>query len=133
MGCGVVVLVVVAARVIAGVVLTHCHRVVAASRDVQDAASATALFLLMAAAFGALVGQTAAALVLFFVAPTAWSLAGTALFGDRAEWLDVFSAVGNLGMLRLDGSGPQMAVAVGVWVVVPLVLGVLRCLRREVV
>ena len=63
----------------------------------------------MGAAFGAVIAQTAVAILVYFIAPTAWSLAGPALFKDNANWLDVFGAFGRIAdsgkpcRYRVDG------------------------------
>jgi hypothetical protein len=93
---------------------------------------ANVLNVLMGAAFGAVLQQTALALIAFFVAPTLWAAVATPLFGDSARWLDVFSAFDAVSRLDLTGVGAQTAVALTVWVVLPLVAGVVRTLRREV-
>lgn len=101
-------------------------------RVVAGSLVSSGLNLLMGAAFGALVGQTAVAIAVFFVAPTLWGVAGTALLGDDARWLDVFSAFGALSDLGTGGQGGQIVTAVAVWVGLPLLLGTLRSLRRDV-
>ena len=92
----------------------------------------TALNVVMGAAFGAVIAQTAAAVLVFFVAPTAWALAGPALFKDNANWLDVFGALGRIAERDLHGMLPETLVSVGVWIVLPTVLGLWASSRREV-
>ncbi|QNE20371.1 ABC transporter permease [Kribbella qitaiheensis] len=92
----------------------------------------TALNVVMGAAFGALIAQTAVAILVFFIAPTVWSLAGPALFKDNANWLDVFSAFGRIAERDLHGMVPETLTAIGVWVVLPTVLGLWASSRREV-
>ncbi|GAB2564778.1 ABC transporter permease [Kribbella endophytica] len=92
----------------------------------------TALNVLMGAAFGALIAQTAAAVLVFFVAPTAWALAGPALFKDNADWLDVFGAFGRIAERDLHGMLPETLTAVAVWVVLPTIVGLWSSSRREV-
>ena len=103
-----------------------------AGRVVAGSLVSSGLNLLMGAAFGALVGQTAVALAVFFVAPTLWGVVGPALLGDRSRWFDVFSAFGDLSDLGTAGHGGQIVSAVAVWVGLPLALGTLRALRRDV-
>ncbi|TDD57140.1 ABC transporter permease [Kribbella antibiotica] len=91
-----------------------------------------ALNVVMGAAFGAVIAQTAVAILVFFIAPTAWSLAGPALFKDNANWLDVFSAFGRIAERNLNGMLPETLTAIGVWVVLPTVLGLWLSSRREV-
>jgi hypothetical protein len=92
----------------------------------------TALNVVMGAAFGAVIAQTAVAILVFFVAPTAWALAGPALFKDNANWLDVFGAFGRIAERDLHGMVPETLTAIGVWVVLPAIVGLWASSRREV-
>lgn len=92
----------------------------------------SALNVVMGAAFGAAIAQSAAAITVFLVAPTLWQVAGTALLGDDAQWLDVFQAFGRLSSFELAGHGPQVVTSVLAWVAVPLAFGWVRALRRNV-
>jgi hypothetical protein len=92
---------------------------------------ANLLNLLMASAFGALSPVTAAAIVAFLVAPQLWAAAGTALFKDAAQWLDVYGAFGRIVSWRWVDL-PQSATSITAWIVVPLAVGVFMSLRREV-
>ncbi|MEV5961826.1 ABC transporter permease [Kribbella sp. NPDC051952] len=91
-----------------------------------------ALNVVMAAAFGAVIAQTAVAILVFFIAPTAWSLAGPALFKDNANYLDVFGALGRIAERDLHGMVPETLTAVGVWIVLPTIVGLWASSRREV-
>ncbi|MEU4694745.1 ABC transporter permease [Actinoplanes sp. NPDC023714] len=93
------------------------------------------VFVLMGIGFGALLLSTPLAIVIYFALPTVWTILGEMISGLRtaSEWLDlnVTSAV----MTEPDMTGGEWArfgVSVAVWVVLPLVLGTLRVLRREV-
>jgi hypothetical protein len=68
----------------------------------------------------------------YFIAPTAWSLAGPELFKERADWLDVFGAFGRIAERDFDGKLPESLTAVAVWIVIPTVLGLWISTRREV-
>jgi large-conductance mechanosensitive channel len=92
----------------------------------------TALNVVMGAAFGAVIAQTAVAILVFFIAPTAWALAGPALFKDNANWLDVFGAFGRIAERDLHGMVPETLTAIGVWIVVPTIVGLWASSRREV-
>ncbi|NEA35535.1 ABC transporter permease [Streptomyces sp. SID13031] len=92
----------------------------------------TALNVVMGAAFGAVIAQTAVAILVFFVAPTAWALAGPALFKDNANWLDVFGAFGRIAERDLHGMLPETLTAIAVWVVLPTIVGLWASSRREV-
>jgi hypothetical protein len=93
---------------------------------------AAGLALLMGAAMGALVQQSAGAIVAYFAAPSAVVVAGAVLFGDRAEWIDVNGAFERISSFDLDGHLAPSVTAVLLWVGLPLVFGVLRSLRRDV-
>jgi len=79
-----------------------------------------------------LAAQTAAAVGAFLVAPPLWSVLGTLVFGSDAQWLDVFTAYERLLATSPLTDLPQTLTAIGVWVVLPTTIGVVRCLRREV-
>ena len=91
-----------------------------------------ALNVVMGAAFGAVLAQTAIAIVVYFVAPTAWSLAGPQLFKSNADWLDVFGAFGRIAERDFDGKLPESLTALTVWLVIPTLLGLWFGARREV-
>ena len=93
---------------------------------------AAGLALLMGAALGALLMQTAVAIVAYFVAPNVGLLAVASLTGDKGEWVDVNLAFQRLSSFDLSGHvGPTITPLV-LWIGLPLVLGVLRSLRRNV-
>jgi hypothetical protein len=100
-------------------------------RLVSGATVAMALNVLMGAAFGALLQQTAAALVAFFVVPTMWVAIATPLLGESARWLDVFSAFGAISRFEVADVLGYTVTAVAAWVVLPMVLGFWRSVRRE--
>jgi len=94
------------------------------------------LGLVQAYAFGLLLTNTAAAIVVFFLLTPVWStvlsLAGS--LQDAAPWLDLSIA---LEPLTSDGGvsweqWAQLASAATLWVLLPLVLGLVRLLRREI-
>ena len=85
-------------------------------------------------AFGMVLINSAAAIVAFFVLPTLFSV----VFEWKAvraarEWLDFNQAttpIGNHDMGSADWA--HLAVAAGIWIVVPMAIGVRRLLRAEV-
>jgi hypothetical protein len=87
-------------------------------------------------AFGMLLMNTAAAIVAYYVLP----LASTVVFSlvgalrDIAPWVDVNSAIAPVysGDALQGEDFAHLAVAGTIWVLLPLGLGVLRLLRREV-
>lgn len=87
-------------------------------------------------ALGAAIGNSAAAIVALFGLPTAM-LAITSLWDSAAwagRWLDLSSSAGPLlaGTMSLADWAP-LGTSVGVWVVLPLVVGGYRLVRREIV
>jgi ABC-type transport system involved in multi-copper enzyme maturation permease subunit len=91
-----------------------------------------ALNVVMGAAFGAVLAQTAVAIVVYFIAPTAWALGAPALLKSRADWLDVFGAFDRIANRNFDGKLPESLTAVAVWIVIPTIVGLWLSSRREV-
>jgi ABC-2 type transport system permease protein len=93
------------------------------------------VFVLMGSAFGALLMNSPLAIVLFLVIPTLW----TAL-GEMVSWLRTAAGWVDINLTSVPLSEPGMTgeqwtrfgVAALVWVVLPLILGTVRVLRREV-
>jgi hypothetical protein len=90
------------------------------------------LALLMGAALGALLMQTAVAIVAYFVAPNVALLAVANLAEDKIDWVDVNGAFQRLSAFDLSGHVGPTVTALALWIGLPLVLGVLRSLRRNV-
>ncbi|BBH70592.1 hypothetical protein ACTI_72770 [Actinoplanes sp. OR16] len=93
------------------------------------------IFVLMGIGFGALLLSTPLAIVIYFALPTVWTILGEVISGLRtaAGWLDL--NLTSQVMTEPDMTGDQWArlgVSVALWVVLPLVLGTIRVLRREV-
>jgi ABC-type transport system involved in multi-copper enzyme maturation permease subunit len=93
------------------------------------------VFVLMGSAFGALLMNSPLAIVLYLVVPTLWSALGEMVSWLRtaAGWLDI-----NLTSTPLSEPGmtaeqwSRFGVAALLWVALPLALGTVRVLRREV-
>jgi ABC-2 type transport system permease protein len=93
------------------------------------------VWVLMGSAFGALLMNSPLAIVLYLVMPTLWSVLGEMVSWLRraAGWLDI-----NLTSMPLSEPGmtadqwARFGVAALVWVALPLALGTVRVLRREV-
>lgn len=98
----------------------------------SGAAITVVLQVIMGAAFGALAGQTVVAAIVYFVAPIAWSAVSQELFGNVAPWVDVFSAYGRLSSTDPTQHLARTATAITIWVVLPMTIGVIRSLRREI-
>jgi hypothetical protein len=87
--------------------------------------------MLMAVACGALIPSVPAALAVCYLVPAVCGgmLAGV---GGWAEWVDLTRALDRIAHLRMGAAIPQTAVAVGLWVVLPLVAGLVVGARRDV-
>ena len=103
-----------------------------------DVPHATGLLLfvllnsLMGMAFGALLHNTAAAIVLFYALPTVWTFIAIGALDRLREWLDTVQTFGWVLAGDWDGHAPQILTCAAVWVLAPLVAGLVRTLRREV-
>lgn len=87
-------------------------------------------------AFGLLFLNSAAAIVVYFVLPTVFSIVANvwSFLSDKAPWIDLGTAQGVL-FDNGDVSGKewtQLAVTTTIWVVIPFVIGLWRVLRAEV-
>jgi len=103
-----------------------------AAVDVRGGLTVVVLQTLLGAAFGALAAQSTVALGIYFLAPIAWSNVAGQLLHGAARWLDIFVAYDRLVSARAFADLPLTLTAVSVWVVVPLALGLVRSVRREV-
>jgi hypothetical protein len=95
------------------------------------------LALLMAFAFGMALMSSPAAIVLYFVLPTVWTIVGSTVPWVRdnlQEWADVNAAQAPLlsGEWATGDEWLRLGVAASIWVLAPLVFGVWRLLRSEV-
>jgi ABC-2 type transport system permease protein len=92
--------------------------------------------ILQGLAFGLLVLNSAFAIVLYFVLPTAFSILFNTVpaLEDSAPWIDFGTAQGPLGDVgNLTGTEwAQLAVTGTAWVILPFVAGLWRMLRAEV-
>jgi ABC-type transport system involved in multi-copper enzyme maturation permease subunit len=87
--------------------------------------------MLLGTAFGALLHNSAAAIVLVFVLPTAFGFLGQAVEAVQ-HWLDPDTTFGWMVSGAWSGHGPEMAVSFTAWVLLPLVAGFARTVRREI-
>ena len=92
----------------------------------------TTLNTLMGAAFGTLLGHTAASVTWFYVAPNLVTLATNALLQSRADWVSYYPALNRISTFDVSGRIPQLTVTMTVWIALPLAVGLIRCLRRNV-
>ncbi|HET7305812.1 MAG TPA: ABC transporter permease [Segeticoccus sp.] len=86
-------------------------------------------------AFGMVLLNTPAAIVTYFALPMVWSILGgmVSWLHDAAQWLDLNVTTAPLVEGSMDARAwEHLATSVGLWVVLPLVVGVWRLLHREV-
>jgi ABC-type transport system involved in multi-copper enzyme maturation permease subunit len=91
--------------------------------------------VLMGLGFGALLMNSPLAIVLYFALPTVWSILTATISGLKpiAPWLDLNDASTPMTEHGLTSTEwAHLGVSAAIWVVVPLVLGTVRALRREV-
>ncbi|BCJ58312.1 ABC transporter permease [Micromonospora endophytica] len=91
--------------------------------------------VLLGAGFGLLLLHTPLAIVTYLVLPTAWSIVGELVRPLRrtAEWLDTGRTMEPLFTAEMTaGQWGRLAVSLLVWLVVPLLAGLARTMRREV-
>jgi ABC-2 type transport system permease protein len=104
--------------------------------NVRDFFTVQLIGILQGFAFGMLLMNTAAAIVLYYVIPIAWSVLFSMVgaLENVAPWLDLNTAIAPAFEQRTFQSGDwaHIAVAGTIWVVLPLALGLVRLLRREV-
>ena len=87
---------------------------------------------LMGIAFGALLLNTPAAIVLFLVLPTLWTILSFGWLEDLGRWLDTAQTYRYILESDWNGHTGPILVSLAVWVALPLTLGTIRTLRREV-
>jgi ABC-2 type transport system permease protein len=87
--------------------------------------------LLVGAAFGAVLQNSAAAIVLSLVLPTVVGILG-GLTGVIQNWFDTGTTFGWLVDGDFGGHGAGIAVSALVWIVLPLGAGLIRTARREI-
>ncbi|MFC6704521.1 ABC transporter permease [Flexivirga alba] len=86
-------------------------------------------------AFGMALLVTPAAIVVYYVLPNVWSAVFATVSGLKSAeaWVDLSEATGNFYNDKMTGTGwLQLLVALSIWVLVPLLIGVWRVGRTEV-
>ncbi|MBM6402134.1 ABC transporter permease [Phycicoccus sonneratiae] len=99
------------------------------------AAGYVLLGLLQGLGFGMLLRNTPAAIVLYYVLPTGWSILGSlwSQAEKAGQWLDMNRTMEPLFSGSLTGEQwAQLATSVGVWVALPLTVGMWWITRAEV-
>lgn len=89
------------------------------------------LNVLNGVAFGALLHNTAAAIVLYFALPTAFGLAGRA-WKPLGQWVDSSTTFDWILKGEWSGHTPQILLTVVLWVAAPVAIGLVRTVRREI-
>jgi ABC-2 type transport system permease protein len=87
---------------------------------------------LMGMAFGALLLNTPAAIVLFLVLPTLWTMLSYGWLEDIGRWLDTAQTYQYILESDWNGHTGPILLSLAVWIALPLALGTARNLRREV-
>jgi hypothetical protein len=106
-----------------------------ASTLIWHSALAQVLYVLMGLGFGALILNSPFAIVTFLVLPNLWAVLGGTIHAlHRVDgWLDLTTTMGALGDGHTTaGQFARIGVSAAVWIVLPLVAGSIRVLRREV-
>jgi ABC-2 type transport system permease protein len=106
-----------------------------ASTIIWHSAVAQVLYVLMGLGFGALLLNSPFAIVSFLVLPTLWAVLGGTIHALHKVdgWLDLSTTMGALGDGHTTaGQFARLGASAAVWILLPLVAGTIRVLRREV-
>jgi ABC-type transport system involved in multi-copper enzyme maturation permease subunit len=93
------------------------------------------LYVLMGSAFGGLLMNSPVAIVTFFALPMVWTILGETVksLKTAAGWLDInLTTVPLTDGVMNAGEWGRLGVSAAVWVLLPLILGTIRVLKREV-
>ena len=85
---------------------------------------------LMGMAFGALLHNTAAAIAAYFAVPTLITIVAVPFAGIR-DWVDPATTSNWILHAQWSGHTAQIVTSIGIWVLLPLVVGLSRTLRRD--
>jgi ABC-type transport system involved in multi-copper enzyme maturation permease subunit len=102
---------------------------------VGNATLVLALSMLMGIAFGMVLLNSPLAIVVYFVLPTVWSVLGAMIpsLNRVAEWLDTAVTMPALFAPSVPAEAwARLGVSVAVWIGLPLAVGLVRVIRREV-
>jgi ABC-2 type transport system permease protein len=102
---------------------------------VASAALFNSINVLMGLGFGMLLMNSPVAIVVYFVLPMVWGILGGLVrqLERPAQWLDTTRTMEPLLAGGMDGTEwARLGVSVGVWVLLPLVAGAVRLMRREI-
>ena len=107
-----------------------------AAANVRDFFALQLIGIVQGFAFGMLLMNTAAAIVLYYVIPIAWNLLFSMVdsLEQVAPWLDLNTAMAPTFNQQTFQAADWAHIAVSgtIWVLLPLAFGLVRLLRREV-
>lgn len=113
----------------------------AAGRDIANGGTwpqfaGSVVFILLTGtigiAIGALLHSTAAAIVTYFALGAAFNLFTIPALEKAGRWVNTGETYGWVLNGEWSGHGAQIATSTALWIVLPLTLGLIRTLRREV-
>jgi ABC-type transport system involved in multi-copper enzyme maturation permease subunit len=102
---------------------------------IPNTALAQLVGVLMGLGFGMVLLNSALAIVVYLVLPTAWTVLGATIesLQKAASWLDTGATTVTLFEPHMTaGDWARLGVSAAVWVLLPLVVGLLRVERREI-
>jgi ABC-2 type transport system permease protein len=83
-------------------------------------------------AVGSALHNTAAAIVTYFALGAVSSLLLIPAVQQAGNWVDTGQTFGWLLNSQWSGHGPQIATSAAVWIVLPLAVGTVRTIRRDI-
>lgn len=91
-----------------------------------------AITMLSGFAFGLLFLSSPLAIVLYYLLPTAWGILGELWDALPADWLDTSRTMEPLYENEMAGGDwARLAVSLGLWLILPIAIGLLRLRRHE--
>lgn len=85
----------------------------------------------MGVGFGAVLQNTAAAIVMIFALPTVFALLSAPL-GSVADWISPARMLDWVSSGEWGGHAPQILVGIALWFVLPVAAGIVRTMKREI-
>jgi hypothetical protein len=87
----------------------------------------------MGMALGALLHNTAASIVVFYLMSVVWAMLGAIdPLRNVVEWLDPNRALEAIQAADWGGRWPETLTALAVWIALPIIAGAARTMRRDV-